>query len=932
MRRIILYPRLLITLGLFIVSCVKEVDQQPLEQEQENLHEVVFHASWDPETRTELQEDGSVWWSPGDELSLFVGTGYEGGYKLTSVESEVSPKADFIGEIPELNESEYVAIYPFDESTCYIQEGETMMVGLILPERQIARENNFPDKTFKSIAVSSDDHLYFKNLFSGIKFSVANEGIKEVEFAVTQDPFLPDCASTLSGHLNLSKEGELMYEGLGSSKVTIAAPDNQVFIPGRYYYVTIPARSFENGLIITYRKETTEATLVLDEKVTFKKSTFKRLYAKDADLEFHQRAQKHATIPHFGSLLPNGIDKTTITEAHFYVSSDKTTETVLDSYPDNTSEPIYFELDGTVANYYTPAEIYKIVRPADLFAQWLSLKTLDLSSFDVSAGVDFSGMFYGCLALEEINFGDFNTSNAKNMQSMFYDCISLESLDLSDFNTSNVQNMYIMFSGCRALKELDLSSFDTHNVTNMGGMFSYCYRLEKLDISGFSSERLDYAPELFHRCNSLLRLNMGLFDISNLSSLSYACHKLASRSRNCAILCTSATKEAMMSNEAQLQNNKQYIQWFSPGEVLPDLTLNYNPDLYYSTDYSKDKMVKMLNVASEGNGIDVVIMGEAYSDRLIADGTYEANMTSAMDQIFSIEPFKSFKRLFNVYMVNAVSENEVSGEFTVFGYAHDPWHGNGGVDRDDTVINEYISQAVGRAEDRDVTTLIVVNDLSGNGVTLVHQSISVHDSDNFDYPAKLAGVAFSSKSENSDRFRYTICHEFGHAFAALHDEYVTEQGEMETWESDYKKYYQQHVGWWANVSFTSDPNLVGWRHFLEDGSGYDATEVSIIEGALYSQGIWKSVKESMMNAGGEYSVPAREAIYKKIHKSAYGDGWQYSFEDFVNWDRGIFASAQQTMKYSQKTKVTTFEHHKPVFKMEESISSNGKKTVTVIMN
>ena len=906
-------------LGLAILSGCQRENELP----ESNLHEVVFHAGWDPETRTELQEDGSVWWSPGDEISLFVGSGSDGGFKLTSVETEASPKADFRGEIPTI-EGEYVAVYPYDESTSYDENTGTIV--LQLPERQMARENNFPDKTFKSVAISTDDHLYFKNLFSGIKFTVANEGIKEVEFAVTQDVFLPDCASTMSGWLFLTKDGELTTKESGSSKVTIVAPENQCFIPGKFYYVTIPARSFENGLIVTYKKETTEATLVLEEDVTFKKSTFKRLYAKDADLEFHKRARKHATIPHFGSMLPNGIDQTKITEAHFHVSSDKTTETILDSYPDNTAEPIYFELDGTVANYYTSADVYKVVNPGGLFGGWRSLQRLDLSSFDVSSCLDFSGMFQGCWALKEIEFGDFNTSNAKKMQDMFRDCISLESLDLSGFNTSKVENMYYMFTGCRALKELDLSNFDTHNVTIMGDMFNSCYRLEKLDISNFSSDKMEYAPELFYMCQSLLKLNLGSFDLSRLDNNFNTCYKLASRSRNCAVLCTPATKEALLSTDAKLGNCEPYIQWFVPGDVLPDLSMNLDPDMYYSTDYSQDKKVKMLNVATEGNGIDVVIMGEAYSDRLIGNGTYEADMRSAMEQIFSVEPFKSFRNLFNVYMVNAVSENEIVGEFTAFGYGHDSWFGNGGVDRDDVQIDEYIGLAVGHSEDRIVTTLILVNQDTGDGVSLVDGSAS--DSDLFDYP-KINGIAFGSKSPDDERFKYVICHEFGHAFAALHDEYVTNVGEMETWESDYKKYYQTHLGWWSNVSFTPDPSLVGWHRFLEDGSGYDATEVSIIEGALYSQGIWKSVEESMMNAGGEYSVPAREAIYKKIHKVAYGEDWQYNFEDFVRWDRAIFASPQPAIRYRPNP---TIEHVKPMFKIEESVSHDGQKKVTVIMN
>ena len=394
------------------------------------------------------------------------------------------------------------------------------------------------------------------------------------------------------------------------------------------------------------------------------------------------------------------------------------------------------------------------------------------------------------------------------------------------------------------------------------------------------------------------------------------------------LLCTQATKEALLSDEAKLQNSKQYIQWFVPGETLPNLTMNFNPDLYYSTDYSKDKAVKMLNVASDGNGIDVVIMGEAYSDRLIDDGTYEADMRSAMEQIFSVQPFKSFRHLFNVYMVNAVSENEVIGEFTTFAYGHDSWFGNGGVDRDDIEINEYISQAVGRSKDRKVTTLIVVNDDSGDGVAMIDGSTA--DSDYFDYPAKIEGVAFCCKSPDSERFKYVICHEFGHAFAALHDEYVTNQGEMETWESDFKKYYQKHVGWWANVSFTPDPDLVGWKKFMEQGSGYNESEVSIIEGALYSQGIWKSVDESMMNAGGEFSVPAREAIYKKIHKTAFGEEWQYDYEDFVQWDqKNIPSAVSPAPKYAPRVARPNQKH---IFKIEKSIAPDGRQLITIIQN
>ena len=887
------------------------------------FHEVVFHAGWDSETRTALQEDGSVWWTPGDEISLFVNSDREGGYKLTSVETEASPRADFRGEIPNI-EGKYVAVYPYDKSTSY--DKGTGMIVLQLPERQIAKVNTFPDKSFKCIAESSNDHLSFKNLFSGVKFTVVNEDIKEIEFSTE--------SSLLSGCFSIDLEGQLTSMEACSNKVTIVAPENQCFIPGEYYFVVLPAQTLEDGLMITYRKETTEATLVLSDKVTFKKSIFKRVYAQDADLKFHKRVQKHATIPHWISLLPDGIDRATITEAHFHVLSDKTTETVLNSDPDTASEPIYFELNGTVADYYTSAEVYKVMNAAGLFSNWTSIQSLDLSSFDVSACTDFSYMFSFCSALKDIVWGDFNTNNARNMASMFFSCKSLVSLDLSGFQTSRVQNMLYMFTNCRVLKELDLSNFDTRNVTLMGEMFESCHFLEKLDISSFSSEKLEYAPGLFNKCYSMLKLNMGSFDISNLESHIYTCFKLASRSRNCAVLCTPATKEAMLSAQAALGNCEPYIQWFCPGDVLPDLSMNYDPNMYYSTDYSLDKKVKMLNVASEGNGIDIVIMGDAYSDRLIDDGTYERDMVAAMEQLFSVEPYHSFRHLFNVYMVNAVSENEVFGAFTALGFYLEPYQDRSiPVERDDDAIDEYVHQAVRSGENSEVTTLIVANynnDFLGMGTTMLEGSF--YDTDHFDYPAKVSGVAFVTNLSDPTWLRFLVGRQFGIAFAALHEENVIYEGVMETWESDYKKSFQSHLGWFANVSFTPDPAQVSWRRFLEEGSGYDDAEVSIIEGALFSQGIWKSVEQSMMNMGGEYSVPAREAIYKRIHKIAYGEDWQYSFNDFVRWDRGVFAPTWPTTRYSLQAKAPIIEHIKPSFQVEESLSPDGKKKATMIMN
>lgn len=921
-------------LVLMLVACAK-MDEEIIPTRQTKELTITAYGGESKGTKTARQANTDVYWSPGDVISLFFRTGENGGSRFVAQNTEEVAIAQFKGTIDVISgggentdgEFWFWGVYPYStENSC---DGSSITT--VIPAHQTGKAGTFADNTFITMARSKGLELGFYNICSGVKFTLTRNDIKEVRIRGNNNE---NIAGKIKAVWDANGKPAIQEYVEGEKEVSVAAPGGGTFAAGtEYYLVFAPTLCTEGFTMTLITNDYMRGDFVYSNERDFKRSIFTTVPNLDTHVNTWVEAGK-ALMPDL-SPVPPSVDKASITEINFYVHSDKETETILSS--EAGYEPIYFEMNGTVANFYTKGEVYVLSNGVlgggyAYFAGFKNITSIDLTHFDTSECTNFGQMFDDCLSLKEITFGDFNTDNATDMSQMFERCISLESIDLSSFNTSNVQNMNFMFLNCRALKELDLSSFDTHNVTNMNEVFEGCYRLEKLDISSFTSEKIESGSGLFNMCYSLLKLNLGSFDLSSWSSNSYSCFKMASRSRNCAVLCTPATKAVMLSSEAKLGGCADYIQWFSPGETLPDLTMNLDPDLYWSTDYSKDKSVKMLHTATEGNGINIVIMGEAYSDRLIADGTYEQDMTAAMNQVFSVEPFKSFKNLFNVYMVTAVSENEVYNKFTAFGYSHNPFSGNGGVNRDDIAIDEYISAAVGRDEYRQVTTLIVVNDNSGDGVAMVNQwnANGVSDTDFYDYPAELAGVAFSSKSTDPARFHYVVCHEFGHAFAALHDEYVTETGEMETWESDYKKYFQTHVGWWANVAFTSDPEQVGWSQFLAPGSGYDETEVSIIEGALYSQGIWKSVDQSMMNAGGEFSVPARVAIYKKIHKVAYGDTWQYDFDDFVTWDRSVLP--KQVASPILRTSTIERKRSKHLFKVEESVAADGKKKITVIMD
>ena len=84
----------------------------------------------------------------------------------------------------------------------------------------------------------------------------------------------------------------------------------------------------------------------------------------------------------------------------------------------------------------------------------------------------------------------------------------------------------------------------------------------------------------------------------------------------------------------------------------------YTPTHYESKTYSQDGKVEKYQSASVGNGIDIVITGDAFSDRLISNGTFKKAATQAVKDLFSVEPYKSMQNRFNIYFVNAVSKNE----------------------------------------------------------------------------------------------------------------------------------------------------------------------------------------------------------------------------------------------------------------------------------
>ena len=300
---------------------------------------------------------------------------------------------------------------------------------------------------------------------------------------------------------------------------------------------------------------------------------------------------------------------------------------------------------------------------------------------------------------------------------------------------------------------------------------------------------------------------------------------------------------------------------------------------YESIDYSADGTIHTLQTASEGNGINVVLMGDAFSDRLIADGTYKGEMQKAMDALFGEEPYKSHRDYFNVYYVDVVSTNEVFNGMT----ALNTWYGVGThVGGNDDKVFEYARKILTDNQINDAIIIVIMNRDYYAGTCYMYYA---YDGDYGRGPS----IAYLPTSSVSEVFNGTVSHEAGgHGFAKLADEYSgTSDNTGGFAEEEDKASYNAmaQYGYWKNVDFTNDPEKVKWAKFIADDR-YASENIGVYEGACtFLYGAWRPTENSIMrNNDSGFNAPSREAIYYRIHKLAYGADWQYNYEDFVTWD------------------------------------------------
>ena len=323
-----------------------------------------------------------------------------------------------------------------------------------------------------------------------------------------------------------------------------------------------------------------------------------------------------------------------------------------------------------------------------------------------------------------------------------------------------------------------------------------------------------------------------------------------------------------------------------------------NVEVYESTDFSADGKKAIIQSATTDKDIKVVIMGDGFSDRMIANGKYEETMNKACNALFTTKIAQSFKNRFTVVSVTTVSKNEVFSDNT--STALDCYNNEKGIGGNHAKVLQYAKDAIGEENMDDAVIIVVLNSelASGGelgGVCYMYQPEQTNTWGSGTSISYVPNMTGNGGLFDVTSFETVLSHEaIGHGFAKLGDEYVTKEMEIPSNEKANKQ-AEALKGWWKNVDFTNDPEQVKWSTFIHDDN-YANENIGVYEGGLtYRNGVYRPTPNSLMGSNAtDFNAPSRQAIWYRINKLTQGDSWEGSYEDFVTYDMTLKSSSAPT--------------------------------------
>lgn len=324
----------------------------------------------------------------------------------------------------------------------------------------------------------------------------------------------------------------------------------------------------------------------------------------------------------------------------------------------------------------------------------------------------------------------------------------------------------------------------------------------------------------------------------------------------------------------------------------------------YGYKYGEDEWIT-LQKATKGRkgGINIVLLGDGYNAKDIADGNYLKHIKQEVEHFFGIEPYKTYRNYFNVYTAIPLSTESGVGTVNTIRYNRFSTTFTGGVglkaDYDEIFSYALGAPTVNKDNLKETLIIIVPNSTDYGGICQMWpdgSAIAFCPLSTYDYPLDTRGV---------------VQHEAGgHGFGKLGDEYIYHNAFIDACGCSCCGHVMEFnnaksLGWYDNLSLTGKMHNVGWSHLIFDDRYSDI--VDIYEGGyMHNRGVFRSEQNSCMNNDiPYYSTISRESIVKRIKRYA---GETFSFEEFVKYDKRDAGDVTRGVNTDNKLNAHTYQH------------------------
>ncbi|MFI1653328.1 M64 family metallopeptidase [Streptomyces sp. NPDC020472] len=249
--------------------------------------------------------------------------------------------------------------------------------------------------------------------------------------------------------------------------------------------------------------------------------------------------------------------------------------------------------------------------------------------------------------------------------------------------------------------------------------------------------------------------------------------------------------------------------------------------------------------------LDLVVMGDGYTAGQQAD--FHADAQATLDAVFAIEPYASYRGLFNIWLVDAASaESGVSGDPTA------------GVVKNTALSSYFFCEDTERLLCVDTSKVTTYADRApASDIVFVIANSTKYGGAGYSFSTPPAGASYhgiATMSSDNPQSYLIGAHELGHSIGLLADEY------------QYAGYgaYPYPSSDSANISVAADLGTSKWYRWLGEQDPTGSVIGTYEGGDYYETGVYRPTSTSLMRtlASTQFNHVGREAMIKGFYTYA----------------------------------------------------------------